>query len=300
MINEINYFYKLYPEEISKIDNGYSFYIGDIKYYLLFYTKSIREFEMVLTIYNGFKNRNILIDEIILNVFGSYFSMIDGNNYFLLKVNESSNEKSLKEINVFDNVLKTNKKDELGYVNWNDLWGKKVDYYESRIIDLRDIEYVKMSFDYYVGLSENAISYVRETIEGIKNDDLVIGHKRLSKKFNNVYNPFNLVVDYESRDIAEYIKSKFFYDIFSFSELEELVESKVFSEFSLRMLFGRLLYPSYYFDVIDKLFRKENALEELKCIIDKINLYEEFLIEVFDYLSSFYPLPKIDWLYRNR
>ena len=29
----------------------------------------------------------------------------------------------------FDNVLKTNKKDELGYVNWNDLWGKKVDYY---------------------------------------------------------------------------------------------------------------------------------------------------------------------------
>ena len=173
MIDEINYFYKLYPEEIKKEGNGYSFYIGNIKYYLLYYSKSIREFEMVLTIYNEYKKRNVLIDEIILNVFGSYFSMIDGNNYFLLKVNELSNEKSLKEINVFDNVLKTNKKDELGYVNWNDLWGKKVDYYESRIIDLRDIEYVKMSFDYYVGLSENAISYVRETIEGIKNDDLM-------------------------------------------------------------------------------------------------------------------------------
>jgi len=300
MINEINYFYKLYPEEIKKEGNGYSFYIGNIKYYLLYYSKSIREFEMVLTIYNEYKKRNVLIDEIILNVFGSYFSMIEGDNYFLLKVNESLEEKSLREINVFDNVLKTNKKEELGYVNWNELWSKKIDYYESRIIDLIDTNYVKESFDYYIGLAENAISYVRETIDNLKNDDLVIGHKRFKKKFNNVYNPFNLVVDYETRDIAEYIKNKFFYDIFSFSELEELLESKKFSEFSLRMLFGRLLYPSYYFDIIDKLFRKENALEELKSVIDKIDLYEEFLIEVFDYLTSFYPLPKIDWLYRNR
>lgn len=301
MINEISYFYKLYPININKIKDDYYFYIGNEKYYLLMYTKSSREFEMVLTILNGYITRNILIDEILVNIFGFYLSLIDGNNYLLLKVNEQKEGKNLREINVFDNVLKTNKKEELGYISWDKLWALKVDGYESKIKSLiNKNDTVKSSFDYYVGLSENAICYVKNTIDETKSDDLVIGHKRLNTNFNNIYNPFNLVIDYEMRDVAEYIKLKFFYDIFSFNELEELLKGKKFSEFSLRMLFGRLMYPSYYFDIIDKLMRGENVNGELENVINKIDMYEELLIDLFDYLLEFYSLPKVEWLYRNR
>lgn len=141
---------------------------------------------------------------------------------------------------------------------------------------------------------------MKNTIDETKSDDLVIGHKRLNTNFNNIYNPFNLVIDYEMRDVAEYIKLKFFYDIFSFNELEELLKGKKFSEFSLRMLFGRLMYPSYYFDIIDKLMRGENVNGELENVINKIDMYEELLIDLFDYLLEFYSLPKVEWLYRNR
>lgn len=300
MLNEINFYYRIYPEKIYNENQDCYFYIGNIKYYLVLFTRKEKDFHIILTISESFKKRNVLIDEIILNKDGSYFSQINGNNYILLKINENNLSKSLVEINSFDKLLKTSKKEEIDYVSWNVLWAMKIDYYEKNAMKIIEKNRkVKESFDYFVGMAENAIVYVKETLEEEKEEPLVISHKRFNNDFTGILNPFNFVIDYEARDISLYIQKKFFDSIFPFNEIEELLNTNTFSSFTLKMIFARLIYPTYYFDVLDKIIKGKNCNKEIENIIFKIDSYEKFLIEIYEFFSEYHKIPRIDWLYRN-
>ena len=81
-------------------------------------------------------------------------------------------------------------------IDWKKLWEEKIDYYEYQMSQLSS-KYIllKNSFDYYVGLSENAISllnYIKE-----KDIRFYICHKRINnnEKLDNFFNPTNFVVD---------------------------------------------------------------------------------------------------------
>lgn len=295
MKNEINYYYKILPDNLYRDKDNYYFYYNDQIYYLVLYLEEIDSFNMIITIMNEYIKRNVPINSIVLNTEGNYVSDINNKNYVLLKVVDHNNIYDLNDINKFDKVLKTNKVTEIGYISWDKLWSNKIDYYEEKIININNKD-IKDSFDYYVGLSENAISYVKYTYMEDNYNTYTIGHKRFNKKIDNILNPFNLLIDYEVRDISEYIKYKYFYDSFSFKELEDIINNNRYSIFEIRLLFGRLLYPNYYFDLIDEFLNGNNIDKEIKNVISKINMYEDLLIDVFNYLSEYYPIPKIDWL----
>ncbi len=59
----------------------------------------------------------------------------------------------------------------------------QVDYFEYQIRELgKDKKVILDSFSYYIGLGENAISYVNSTIAKYKPDDrerICLSHKRL-------------------------------------------------------------------------------------------------------------------------
>ena len=59
------------------------------------------------------------------------------------------------------------------------------------------------SSDYYIGMAETAISYIKYNIQQTDNN-LTICHKRI--KNDEMSNPMNLVVDHRERDISEYLK----------------------------------------------------------------------------------------------
>ena len=62
------------------------------------------------------------------------------------------------------------------------------------------------------------------------------------------------------------------------------------------MLYARLLYPSYYFDIYEEVMNKERNEEDLVSIIKKSSAYEIFLKEAYLEITKYAPIEKIDWL----
>ena len=188
--------------------------------------------------------------------------------------------------------------------DWATLWEKKIDEFEISISEIND-EYplIQESFSYYIGLAENAISYFKDTIneEDMKDVKINLNHRRIdeSAKSANINNPLTFTFDYEVRDIAEYIKSKFFKGIIDFDEIDDLLISNNFSRASLRILFSRLLYPSYYFDEVKNIFIYDENENIVKTYINKCEIYEDFLIDIYNLINKKVNIPPIEWLINN-
>ena len=66
------------------------------------------------------------------------------------------------------------------------------------------------------------------------------------------------------------------------------------------MLYARLLYPSFYFDVYEKVMEKELEEEALLPIINKVDDYELFLKDMYVLLSKFAPIERVEWLVEKK
>ena len=64
--------------------------------------------------------------------------------------------------------------------------------------------------DYYLGISENAIFYLKKVVSNYEgNVSVCVCHKRIgvNSTLFDLYNPLNLIIDTRVRDIAEYFKN---------------------------------------------------------------------------------------------
>ena len=84
--------------------------------------------------------------------------------------------------------------------------------YQVRELGL-DKKVIQESFSYYLGLAENAISYVNNTTLKYNsfNSKVTLSHRRIFyPNFKiNFLNPLSFIFDLEVRDIAEYLKAMF-------------------------------------------------------------------------------------------
>lgn len=245
----------------------------------------------IIQINNIIKGSNY--DKIILNIKNELITSINGKNYILVKKN--NNIKSLyDEIKnskvVFlphdsiDSIIKT---------NWDILWSKKIDYIEYQLQSI-DNNIISNSVWYYIGMAENAISYINDTIEtDNKNHNLYISHKRINEKFFN--NPLNIIVDYKSRDIAEYLKYIFIKKKYDYVEISHDLKNLDLDYFSCRMIYGRLFFVTFYFDLFDVNDNDEN-ISLLKDIINRVDEYEDYINNIYEILNQIKKIPKIDWV----
>ena len=111
------------------------------------------------------------------------------------------------------------------------------------------------TFPYYMGLAENAIQYLTDTEIDDKPTQVDHGtlcHERFTHSVWKgpyfVKNPFEWVFDHASRDLAEWIRERYFAniqtsqpDIKSF--LTDYRSLATLSPFSWRLLYARLLFP---------------------------------------------------------
>ena len=195
-----------------------------------------------------------------------------------------------------DNVINRN--------DWVTLWEIKNDYFEAQINEIGK-KYPNLCnyANYYIGLAENAISYVRNAQ---KIDDvalLSICHKRInySDDLFSLYNPVNFICDYRVRDICEYIKTAFFSGDDAYLLIINYFKNNYLSYKEALLFYGRLLYPSYFFDLHDDIVN--NNLEEniIEKIIIKASNYERFLYDVYVYISKLYNryIPAVDWIIKR-
>ena len=282
-INFINNYY-----EFNHNNNYYRLYILNEEY-------NIYNYNNIYTINKELIN-NTLISEIILNKDKNIITTYHNINYILLKINCNINKDiTLEEIDYLSKVKIVNNNKS----NWGLLWSKKIDYLEELISENgKKYPQVVNSFNYFIGLSENAISYYNN-IDIDNNMMHYISHKRLkpTDKVDSLYNPLNIIYDYRVRDVAEYIKNSFWTDNHNiYNELNNYLYKNNLSLNEVKLLISRVLFPSFYFDLYEDIFNYNKDEKILNNIISRIDEYEEYLNSIIIYFKRFYPIDEIEWL----
>ena len=295
MENIIEYFYNIKIDNIKKRDN---YYILKSKNNTLL-LQEIYTSDNINNIYNLCNNINI--DSIISNKDNSLFTNINNKLYSLILIKRVSiltlsNISNLSNTNI--NIIP-----ELERNNWETLWANRIDFLEEYISqNINKYPLIRESSDYFIGLAENAISYLvntkRENIKDNYLDKKVISHITLS---NSLYNPFNIIFDHKARDIAEYIKYSFFINNTNiYRELDVYFKYNNYSKYGLQVLYSRILYPNFYFNLVDKIITNNLEENKLNKIIDKVEEYENYLYNIYLYLTKYYDIPIPIWLKKKK
>ena len=303
----INYYYNFDCLEVEENNMYSSFkYCGDV-FYFVFFNRTDEELEDIITICNELKMKGIKVHSIILNRFNSYLTKIGDNKYLLLKLNCNKDEVN-NFLDVCNNasIFKLNKVNSKLYRNnWGELWSKKIDYLEFQIKELgKDKKVIINSFSYYIGLAENAISYVNKInkVIGISEyDKVTLSHRRIffPNTVLNYLNPLSFIYDLEVRDVAEYLKMGFFSNEDSLLDLKTFLKIKKLTPYSYHMLYARLIYPSYYFDLYEDVMNNNGDEEKIINIVNKVNEYEYFLKMAYQEINQYTSLEKIDWIIKK-
>lgn len=295
MNNFIKYYYGLDISDLHKTNNEYSFFVGEKKYLFLPFYGNLKQ---IYDIYLFLNENKRYCHEIINTKNNESIINYNGELYILLKCHIDNND----AINIMD-ILNYTLKISTGPINWKQLWEKKIDYYEYQISQVgKNFPLIRESFSYFIGLSENAIQLLNEI--DLKKIDLYVSHKRIDNisTLINFYNPQNFIIDSRVRDIAEYFKSSFFNKNNNITVVEEVfvfLSEINYNYVEVMLFFIRLLYPSYYFDLYDLILSNKKEEKELVNIINKVSEYEKFLVEIYNYINSYYPMPQIEWLIKK-
>jgi spore coat protein YutH len=207
---------------------------------------------------------------------------------------------------------------------WKQLWETRLAQLESaylRVVEQHpgdefERKFVE-SYPYYSALAENAIQYLVDTElddEPKETDAGTVCHERFgSKTWGNevwIHFPFQWVFDHCSRDLAEWVREKYFLKSNTFHhDLQEFLRSyqtiTPLSSFSWRLLYARLLFPLHYFECIEEYYisqsdqQRKTMEEKLERYLKQSQHYERFLAE-FYHLSEVpvkkLGIPVIDWL----
>lgn len=305
----LKFYYNLEAEELKCDPNDYEFIQNKTIFMLLPVKRTKEEMKNIYQICEELKRKNIMIHTFILNRDNELTTKIYDQEYTLLKIEENyESEINIIDILKFTEMLILNKEKNKFYQNnWEYLWSKKIDYFEYQVRELgKEKKVVLNSLSYYIGLAENAIAYSNNAIKKYPKTDLekiTLCHKRL--KFPNLkkdyYNPLLFIFDLEIRDIAEYIKSAFFKsEKDAWTEFKSFLSLRKLSAFGYHMFFARMLYPSYYFDIYEKIMNEREDEENLIQFIEKTDQYENFLKRIYNELSKYTLMEKISWLIEKK
>lgn len=298
MKNMIEFYYNIRIDNLHSKNDCYFFSLNNKEYIFKPYYKDEKVVNSIYRLNNMLSER-ITINNIIPNKYNNPITKIENTSYILIQ-NKSKNIISLPIISNISNIGINNTTyiKDLERNNWEILWGNKIDYYEMQVGEnYKKYPLIRESFDYFIGMGENAISYLVNTKAEVKptfHDNKVPSHNNL---YSSLFDPSNMILDHKARDVAEYIKYSFWNNNKNiFKELDEYFKHNFYSIYGIRVLFSRILYPSFYFDMYDDIVSGKKEEKELNKIISRITEYEYFLFNIYLYLRKFYDIPEINWI----
>lgn len=302
MKNSLFYYYHLYPENLLYHNKEYQFQIGAITYRLLTVVKPEAEIKELVLLNQQMVNYKEGTPRIVLNEFKEAITFINKRPYILLAYltnNQVSYQTEILKRDTYPFALTNYPL--LNRSDWLQLWTHKIDYFEYQKGHIKyKYPFLYKSLDYYIGLSENAISYITMVSMYSKKEQvpLTICHRRCrsTMSFFDYTSPLNLVIDYAPRDTAEYLKSLFIEDHYQEDELLRIVSNLHYSDYEYGLLMGRLLFPTFYFDLYEKIINDIISEKEIIPVLEKSNDYEYFLQFLYQSFIKHKNIPRIDWL----
>ena len=300
MKNIIIFYYNLTPTKIYQNHHKYWFYFQQNKYLFLEYHSSFFNEQDLFELKQKLQMLGIPIHDIILNKDNHIITTVNQKKYIMLKQIVKDDEISINDI--IDFSAKTSNQSFLSslYKNrheWIHLWMSKIDYLEYQVSQFgMKYPYLRESFDYFVGVAENAISYCNE----IYDHNYGVTHRRIESKmtYEEFYNPMNLMIDYSVRDVVEYFKFKLFYNYLSFAEVEYYLKYHLKTE-EYVTFYARFLFPTPFFDTFEDIISGQKDEKEITPIIKKVHIYELFLKKIYFYISQYIKIPAIDWIIKK-
>ena len=177
-------------------------------------------------------------------------------------------------------------------------WKKNIDIVETQIIEYKnEIPNILKSFNYYIGLAENAISYFEMIKEEILDEKLMLSHDTIQNNtIKYIYDPTFLIFEHVSKDIATYLKNKHFNYENCLNELEDMIIEKNINRRECIILIGYMLYPDYYFKELERTIYQKKETEYIKNIINGTKRYEKMLNELFYIINKYFEIPKVSWI----
>ena len=293
MKNAINYYYNLYPNDIHQNEKGYYFIINQTRYFLTKYSDDPKNIQTIYENHMYLLNQNIYVHPIVLNNQNQILTHINSEPYILMITLYYQNKITVNDIMYFNSEINTIAK----FPNWAELWSQKNDYLEYQISQLgQKHPIIRESFSYYIGLGETAIELVNSLEK--TNVGLVYSHRRINSNDTQyeLYNPLNIVIDYKVRDIAEYLKNKFFNGEDITQDLTNYLNNVRLSTYEYYLFLARLIYPTYYFDLYEEIITDRKDDGEIEKIISKVDDFENIIKRIYHYYKTFLPMNKIDWL----
>lgn len=234
-----------------------------------------------------------LFYKFVLNKDGSIFTMYQDFLFVLLKINDINPKISQNKNQI---RLDNTKKYYLDRSDWYELWTRKNDYYEYQYEHIKGKhKVIDESINYYIGLAENAISYIASIPSNLKvQEKRGLYPKRIIER--EYHNPLNYVIDYKERGLSETLKYLFLNQKYLSQNIENIILSYNCTETGYKLLYGRMLYPSMYFDIYDKVINDFENEKELVEVVKRSKEYEEYLKEIYRIISKHTEIKNIDWL----
>ncbi len=297
MRNLISYYYQLEPSDIHQSLFYYTFAIKGEKYRLQEVAnidiEKVYHFTLMLL------QRGIYTHQIIKTTTNEFFITFDQKRYVLLKYYVSDTEKiSFSTLLEFQNqLINVSLMEDTSGRSWGELWSEKIDYFEYQMSQF-GIKYpvIRESFSYYVGLAEVGISLFNAYFD--PKEATTLSHRRI--KYNStlydLYDPFNLIQDTKVRDASEFFKSLYIEKKDIFLEIATYLKSPNLSNYERILFFIRMLFPSFYFDMFEKIMDSQKSDEPLIAILEKSKDYDLLLKEIYNELASYMRIPYISWL----
>lgn len=291
MKNTINYYYNLNINTIHQKEKNY-YFKADNKNYLLLKCTNIEEPDDIYRL-NIYLSQILPVHRIVLNANNEAITKINDSNYLLLELFSNNNKINLNNIIELSNIRIPFSVDKLKRNDWYNLWIKKIDYFEYQLSQIgKKYPLIRESFNYYIGLAENAIILVNNI--DFNNIPLGLSHRRITNMSFNLYNPLNIVIDARIRDVCEYFKFCFFNNIDISMELELFLSYNSFNIDEVKLFLARMFFPTYYFDLYEKIIDNEIDESEIKKVIIKADNYEKILKQVYYHFKN--NQINIEWL----
>ena len=282
MKNMLKYYYNLQDIEILEKNNDYLIIDKNNYTYLLKKYEENININYINNILNKIgKSNNYGI--ILLNFNQSYITKYNDNKYILIKLNGIINEKiELNEI--INNTLKYHVLDNKNNLDLISLWSKKIDYLEYQVSSLgKEKKELLNSFSFFIGLAENAISFINVNHINFNNINKSLCHLRIkyNEKVLDYYNPINILIDYEIRDYAEYLKNKILISDDISKDFIFILNNANLSNDAIKLLYARLLFPTFYFDDVEDILLNNLDEKEINKYIDNLPNYLNMLKDIY-------------------
>ena len=239
---------------------------------------------------------------IVKNKYDKYISTSKDNNNICLLTYKIDNQ-----ININDFV-----KMHLSYFNSFsykiniqqiiDLWDQRIEYIENQCLTNfnfdNDAHLTLYEYTLYsIGLAINSLQYLADmNLDFKRKYSSTLTHRRIKKMDKyELFNPFNLIVDHSSRDLAELYKN----DIISLDTLLNICAFYSYSVDEYEYLLARLLFPTFIFDIVEDMENDKSSYDytsDIYYAIAKSNSQLDKLKSLYNALISKMNIRPINWI----